>query len=223
MPLAPKDKVSRTGHSAPGSRPIALDETPAGARLVHGHLDADDCQGFLVFELTDSAGYLGLVGFAAGAPSLLLVLHGGVVSDRISQRSVLMVTQTSMMALAFILAGLTFAGSEPWPSRPSTVAFSFVRWGPRAFLAMVGTAWGMMVPFNMMKSILLGEAEDGLRGGVMPFYTLSTAGLVPVGALVTGAAAARFGEPQTVQSSGAFLLGFAVVLWLRTPGIRGLG
>jgi len=36
-------------------------------------------QGFLVFELTHSTAYLGYVGFAAGVPSLLFVLFGGVI------------------------------------------------------------------------------------------------------------------------------------------------
>jgi MFS family permease len=69
-------------------------------------------QGFLVFQLTHSAAYLGYVGFAAGVPSLLLMLYGGVVNGRISQRSVLMVTQTSMMALAFAL-GIANAFDAP--------------------------------------------------------------------------------------------------------------
>lgn len=66
-------------------------------------------QGYLVYELTGSTLYLGYVGFAAGLPSLLLMnLLGGVVADRISRRKLLVITQFSMMVLAFILAGLVF-------------------------------------------------------------------------------------------------------------------
>ncbi len=72
-------------------------------------------QGFLVFELTHSPAYLGLVGFAAGIPVLLLTPFGGVVADRVPRRSILLATQISMMLLAFILAGLAFSGVvEPW-------------------------------------------------------------------------------------------------------------
>jgi len=72
-------------------------------------------QGFLVFELTHSAAYLGFVGFAGGIPSLLFSLYGGVISDRMSRRNMLIITQTAMLILAFILAGLTFAGVvQPW-------------------------------------------------------------------------------------------------------------
>ncbi len=72
-------------------------------------------QGFLVFDLTRSPAYLGYVGFASGVPVWLFMLYGGVMSDRVPRRSLLVITQTSMMALAFILAGLTFAGVvRPW-------------------------------------------------------------------------------------------------------------
>src|SRR6266496_6383250 len=66
-------------------------------------------QGFLVFELTHSTAYLGYVGFAAGLPSLLFMLFGGVIADRIARRKLLVMTQSTMMLLAFLLAGLTFA------------------------------------------------------------------------------------------------------------------
>jgi MFS family permease len=72
-------------------------------------------QGYLVYELTGNPFYLGMVGFAAGAPSWLLMLYGGVISDRISRRSLLIFTQAYLMLLAFILAGLVFTGLvQPW-------------------------------------------------------------------------------------------------------------
>ena len=43
-------------------------------------------QGYLIFQLTQSPIYLGYVGFAAGLPSWLLMLYGGVVADRVSRR-----------------------------------------------------------------------------------------------------------------------------------------
>ena len=72
-------------------------------------------QGFLIYELTKSPAYLGYVTFAAGLPSWLFMLVGGVVADRISRRTLLVITQTSMMILAFILAALTFMEVvQPW-------------------------------------------------------------------------------------------------------------
>src|SRR5512143_3497743 len=72
-------------------------------------------QGYLVFQLTQSPAYLGYVGFAAGVPAWLFTLHGGLIADRISRRNLMVITQTAMMVLAFILAGLTFTGLvQPW-------------------------------------------------------------------------------------------------------------
>lgn len=72
-------------------------------------------QGYLIYELTQSPAYLGYVGFAAGLPAWIFTLYGGVVADRMSRRTLLVVTQTSMMMLAFILAGLVFTNIvQPW-------------------------------------------------------------------------------------------------------------
>ncbi len=72
-------------------------------------------QGYLVFELTRSTSYLGYVGFAAGVPSWLFMLLGGVVADRLPRRTVLILTQTAMMLLALLLAALVATGHIlPW-------------------------------------------------------------------------------------------------------------
>ena len=72
-------------------------------------------QGYLVFQLTGSPAYLGYVGFAAGIPSWLFMLYGGLTADRMSRRKLLVLTQTFMMLLAFILAALAFTALiQPW-------------------------------------------------------------------------------------------------------------
>jgi MFS family permease len=72
-------------------------------------------QGYLVFQLTHSPAFLGYVGFAAGAPTWLFMLYGGVIADRLPRRTLLIYTQISMMCLAFVLAALTFTGLvRPW-------------------------------------------------------------------------------------------------------------
>jgi MFS family permease len=65
-------------------------------------------QGWLVLTLTNSAFWLGVVGFAGSIPFLFFTLFGGVVADRVNKRKLLLVTQTAMMLLAFLLAGLTY-------------------------------------------------------------------------------------------------------------------
>jgi MFS family permease len=65
-------------------------------------------QGWLVLTLTNSAFWLGVVGFAGSIPFLLFSLFGGVIADRVNKRRLLLVTQTVMMLLAFLLAGLAW-------------------------------------------------------------------------------------------------------------------
>ncbi len=72
-------------------------------------------QAFLIYEITHSPAFLGYAGFAAGLPTWLFMLYGGVVADRISRRMILIITQTTMMILAFILAALVFLHLvQPW-------------------------------------------------------------------------------------------------------------
>ncbi len=65
-------------------------------------------QGWLVLTLTNSAFWLGVVGFAGSIPFLFVTLFGGVIADRVNKRRLLLVTQTVMMILAFLLAGFTY-------------------------------------------------------------------------------------------------------------------
>jgi MFS family permease len=72
-------------------------------------------QGYLIYQITRSPVYLGLVGFVGGVPSLFFTLFGGLVADRLPRRNLLVITQSSMMFLAFILAVLTFTKTVlPW-------------------------------------------------------------------------------------------------------------
>lgn len=65
-------------------------------------------QGWLVLVLTNSPFWLGVVGFAGSIPFLFFTLFGGVIADRVDKRRLLLVTQTVMMILAFLLAGLAY-------------------------------------------------------------------------------------------------------------------
>ena len=67
-------------------------------------------QGWLVYQISHSELALGVVGFASAIPSLLATPWGGVVVDRVPKRTLLILTQTGAMLLAFILAALAFTG-----------------------------------------------------------------------------------------------------------------
>ena len=59
-------------------------------------------QGYLIYVLTGSSAYLGYIAIASGIPTWFFTLYGGVIADRISRRTLLVITQTAMMVLAFI-------------------------------------------------------------------------------------------------------------------------
>src|SRR5437764_11579774 len=64
-------------------------------------------ESWLVYRLTGSALLLGMVAFAGQIPVFLLAPIGGIIADRYDRRSILVITQSLMMVLTFILAGLT--------------------------------------------------------------------------------------------------------------------
>lgn len=67
-------------------------------------------RGYLAFHLSGSAGVLGLVMLARGAPQFLLSPLGGVIADRTDKRRMLMGTQLAMSAMALATAALWFTG-----------------------------------------------------------------------------------------------------------------
>lgn len=67
-------------------------------------------QGYLVYSLTHSPFYLGLVGFAKAVPMIILPPMGGVVADRLPRLKLLKVTQSASLVLAAILGVLVATG-----------------------------------------------------------------------------------------------------------------
>lgn len=64
--------------------------------------------GWLVYRLTNSAFYLGLVGFAGQIPGLFLTPFAGVFADRLDRHAILRITQTALMIASFLMAFLIF-------------------------------------------------------------------------------------------------------------------
>jgi MFS family permease len=71
--------------------------------------------GYLVYELTGSPAFLGLVSAASGLPSWLFTLFAGAIADRVPRRTMLIVIQIAMMVFAAATALLVFSGQiQPW-------------------------------------------------------------------------------------------------------------
>lgn len=65
---------------------------------------------YLAYRLTGSSLDLGLIGFSATLPTLLLALPGGVLVERLDKRKAVIILQSVMMVQAFTLAYLTLSG-----------------------------------------------------------------------------------------------------------------
>ncbi|MGB3330734.1 MAG: MFS transporter, partial [Thermomicrobiales bacterium] len=71
--------------------------------------------GWLALELTDSAMFVGLAGFAGGIPMLVLSIPAGVIIDRYDRRNVLLLAQTVVMIVSAVFAALVwFNAIHPW-------------------------------------------------------------------------------------------------------------
>ena len=67
-------------------------------------------QSWLVYRLTGSAWWLGVVGFTGQVPVFVLALLGGVLADRYSRYRLILLTQTLALVQALVLAVLTLSG-----------------------------------------------------------------------------------------------------------------
>jgi MFS family permease len=66
---------------------------------------------WLVYQLTNSALWLGVVGFVGQIPSLILAPFGGIVVDRVNRHRLLIVTQILSAIQSLALAILAFSGA----------------------------------------------------------------------------------------------------------------
>src|SRR5437660_1565402 len=123
--------------------------------------------GFLMFRLTHSAFWVGLVGFTQLFPLALLGLVSGAVADRFERRHILLWTQGTLMVLAFALAIVSAAGAAH-------------RWTVLGLVLLVGIvaafnvpAWQTLVPDlvpreRMQNAITLNSAQFNLARVVGP-------------------------------------------------------
>lgn len=151
------------------------------------------------------------------------ILHGGA-----SGLGLLMgATGIGAMCGALMLASRSgVRGLERWIAAASTgfgislIAFSLSRsfWLSAALLVPVGLT--MMVQMAASNTLLQVMAPDRLRGRVMAVYSMMFMGMVPFGALISGALATHLGAPMTVALGGVACLVGATAFTLRLPTIR---
>jgi len=156
-------------------------------------------QQVVVYDLTKSELALGLVACAQGLPSLLLTPFAGVIIERFPRRQILVMTQTIMMILAFILAALQFTGVlQVW----HIVALSLG----------IGIANAVDAPARQAFVIEMVGAEQLTSGIVLNSIMFNAARVI--GPALGGYALAKFGAGWCFFLNGASFIAVIISLVL---------
>ena len=145
-------------------------------------------QSWLVYRMTDSPFWLGLVGFAGQIPVLLVSPFAGVIADRVSRRHVLFLTQGVMMASAALFAFLTL-----------TKVIEV--WQIVALAALSGTANAFDVPTRQSFTVEMVGKTDLPRAIALNSIMFNGARLV--GPALSGVLVAAIGEGWCIALNAA--------------------
>ena len=161
---------------------------------VSGHQMFLVVQGWLVYELTGSPLWLGVVGIAEAVPSIGLTLFGGVAADKVDQRRLLVLMQWANAAALLVLGTLTSTEViRAW----HIVAFAFV--------------WGTIGAFDQpARQALFPHLVD--RQNMMSAVGMNST--VHPGTRIAGPAVAGVIIAQVAKLTGMPFMGAAVVLYL---------
>ncbi|HEY8517407.1 MAG TPA: MFS transporter [Candidatus Binatia bacterium] len=159
--------------------------------------------GWLIYELTSSASWLGRVGFAQSAPTLVLGLLGGAIIEHADRKRILCGTSIVFAVCAFALALLTLTGIvEIW----MIIAISLV--------SGMGTAFFMPVFQALIPSVV--PPEHLMNAISMNSISFNVARIV--GPLIGGAVMAYAGVGWCFALNGAgFLVMLGAALALDVP------
>ena len=161
-------------------------------------------QSWLVLELTNSPFLLGLIGTLQFAPVLLLALVGGVVSDRMAKRPLIIATQIAMMLQAFALAALVYTGHVQY-------------WHVAVLAGIYGIANSIDMPARQSYVVELTGKEDLTSAVALNSAVFNGARVI--GPALAGLVIARTGTGAAFLVNGiSFLAVLAALLAMRTQG-----
>jgi len=160
-------------------------------------------QSWLVYRLSQSAFLLGLVGFAGRVPVFALALLGGVAADRWDRRRLILITNTTAMIQALVLAMLTLSGRiEVW--------HVFV------LVILMGTTTAFDIPARQSFFIEIAGREDLMNAIALNSSAFQTARMV--GPAVAALLLARLDEGACFLVNGlSFLAMIAALLAIGLP------
>ena len=102
----------------------------------------------------------------------------------------------------------------------SLILFAFSRWFWLAAGMLIPVGLAMMTQMGSSNTLIQAMTPDSLRGRVMSVYSMMFMGMAPVGALLAGFMAQRFGAPFTVAAGGVIAVAGSFVFGLRWPELR---
>ena len=161
-------------------------------------------QQWLIYRLTGSATMLGVISLLGVLPLLPVSLWGGSVADRFPRRDIIVVTQTTMMFLAFLLAALTWTGTvQVWQVLVLSVALA--------------AANAVDIPARQAFVVEMVEGKDDLANAIGLNSALFN-GARAVGPALAGVAVATTGEAGAFFINGiTFVPVIAGLLLMRLP------
>lgn len=154
-------------------------------------------QGWLVYSLTKSPLYLGIVATASSLPVLLFVLIGGVAADRFRKRSLLIITQALSMVPAVLLA--VFTDLE-----------IISAWMIVVFAAILGTVNAFDVPAR--QSFLVEMVQKGRLMNAIALNSAAFNGARIIGPFIAGIAIAYIGVAACFYVNALSFLGAIIAL-----------
>jgi predicted MFS family arabinose efflux permease len=150
---------------------------------------------------TGAAGYsLLLSSFGAGAiVGAITTAHRGHVPGR-----------GRALLVALVLYGVATAGAV------------FVRRQEACMALLFAAGWMLVTAFSTLNSLVQENAPEALRGRIVSIYGLAFRGGMPLGSLIAGVLAARFGAPAVIGAYSALLAAFAGVHLATSARLRHL-
>ena len=169
-------------------------------------------QGYLVYDLTDSAALLGLVNSGFALPMLMLALFGGAVADRMDRKKIIQLGQAAFLVNALVVAITVLTGVIAWyhllaASMVMGALFSFVMPARQAIIP------NLVRPENLTNAIALNSAGMSATTLLAPafagvlyaaigpegvYFVLAGLGLVAV--LITGLLPKTGGKPAEANA-----------------------
>lgn len=175
---------------------------------VAGTWMQDVAQKWLVWELTKSSTWVGIVSAANAIPYVLFAIWGGHIADRHSRRLILIWTQAAAMVLAFVLALLATKSISPIPLQA---------W----HIVLISGLSGIVNAFNMpaQQAFVTDLVEErGALGNAIALNSLRFNLARILGPMLAGIVLVKFGTSACFALNGvSFLAVIASLAMLRLP------